>query len=70
MTHAMILLFGERVKSVSVEMDFPVKGSFSIESQPKRGTTIHARVLSVLEAIPCVPPGKDAAKGELVPCLW
>ena len=36
-----------------------VKGSFTIESQPKGGTTIHARVPSVREAIPCVLPGNN-----------
>ena len=37
-----------------------VNGTLSIDSQPKRGTTIHARVPLVQAAIPCVLPGKPS----------
>ena len=35
-----------------------LNGALSIDSQPKRGTIIHARFLSIQAAIPCVLPGK------------
>ena len=41
-----------------------LKGTFSIASQPKRGTTIHARVPLSRKAIPCGQPGKNARKGN------
>ena len=40
-----------------------VGGELSINSQPKRGTTVHARVRFISETIQCVQPGKVSDTG-------
>jgi signal transduction histidine kinase len=46
-----------------------VGGKLSINSQPKGGTTIQARIPSIQAAIPSALPGNNSRLGDLVSCL-